>query len=533
MSIESSGEGVRYNILAPLSELASIGISVIRSSDHYEAILVLSVLKMRKKQASYVVECIEERVQINTARGFNVVKVHNIGNDTLEAYFHDVPRWRDSDNYASCTRSSHNCHVSFVIAIALRRSRFEKRRVVARIIDRSDEFNPHKSVSLHGAVLDDGETRDVYFVNIETPAVDSNALFEKDGSCSGTHLLREYGFDLAVAECENSGSVLCGIGEVLSKGDINGTGVYNPNTLQHVQLDVDFQWNLCPDNPVQNIAMNLDSRLQIYHNLKDIKSLDQNDEGYERGIARVEPGEHIYADFRVFVHSAENVTLKLHSVVMQDTTSGKRYTLVQNYTAVAFYENILHKKTCWSSRAPYGVCGLAASADNPSLKTRSNGEAFDVIEIIAPKWRDDHTWSLSATAILIQSDTDLSALPDLKMPSESDLESSKARVVQITSLFRIHKPKSFPTTSPSCEECALLAGIAIFVCCCGIATTHCCSAGRRNSSKIHVIPVYCANVSGFLHQENEAASTKASRIAPVSNKRPSKLLSMSPLALCL
>ena len=452
MTLREHAGGVRYEIEAPVKDLGELGIALTQSGDHYEAILVLSVLLLRRNEAGYFAQCTDERVHINTKQGFNVVKVYDAEQDEVEAYFHGVPRWVDSGANRSCTPQSERCHVAFVVAAALRRGEWDKRKVVARIVDLSAAFSPHDSVSLHGAVFQEGMPRDVYFIHIDTPSVDAPGLFVENRECAATAALSEYGFDLATAECVDTTSVQCGIGKVLGDGSVNGIGAYNQTTLRHRRVEVAFQWNACPEASTSNLAINLDARFLLYDKLSEIKSIVDTGMDYVPAVPFIYPGSHLYADFRVLLPSPENVTLKFHSVVLRDSKGGKKYTLVENYTTVKVYADELHRQSCWSDRSPYGTCALPAAHRNPALRQRANGEAFDVIQVLAPQWTEDHTWSIMATALLIHGATNLSQLPPLRMPTDTELETTNTSIVKFTAFFHLRKPEAEAADEWGSEE---------------------------------------------------------------------------------
>ena len=487
MHVAESDGGVRYELAAPVKDLGELGIALSRSSEHYEAMFVLSVLLVRRNAEGFFAHCSDERVHVNTKQGFNAVSVLEADSGEVEAYFHGVPRWFGAGN-SSCTRQSGTCHVAFVIAVALRRSKWDERKIVARIQDLSDEHQPHESVELHGVVSGGGMPRDVYFVNVETPSVDAAGLFDGEG-CVATTDLSEYGFDLTIGECEAE-SANCGVGEVGEDGTV-GAGGYQQSSLRHTHISVAFQWNSCPEATTMGLAVNMDARFLMYENLNDIKSIVDSGVDYVPQIPHLYPGAHMYGDFRVLVPGLENVTLKFHSVVLRDSKGGKKYTLVNNYSTVDVYQDELHRETCWQGGAPYGTCRLPFADTNAALRTRANGEAFDVIQVVAPQWKEDHTWNMVATALLIHSDTDLDKLPDLAMPNETELESSRSSVVQFSTFFRVRKPE---TLDAAWGVEYLLASLAVLLGAAAYGLARCgycgcgCGCGTREREHIHVHP---------------------------------------------
>ena len=350
----------------------------------------------------------------------------------------------------------------------------------------SDEHQPHESVELHGVVSGGGMPRDVYFVNVETPSVDAAGLYDGEG-CVATTDLSEYGFDLTIGECEAE-SANCGVGEVGEDGTV-GAGGYQQSSLRHTHISVAFQWNSCPEATTMGLAVNMDARFLMYENLNDIKSIVDSGVDYAPQIPHLYPGAHMYGDFRVLVPGLENVTLKFHSVVLRDSKGGKKYTLVNNYSTVDVYQDELHRETCWQGGAPYGTCRLPFADTNAALRTRANGEAFDVIQVVAPQWKEDHTWNMVATALLIHSDTDLDKLPDLAMPNETELESSRSSVVQFSTFFRVRKPE---TLDAAWGVEYLLASLAVLLGAAAYGLARCgycgcgCGCGTQEREHIHV-----------------------------------------------
>ena len=459
MTLNTREEGVTYHVAAPIMDLPLADIPLAIGADFYEAQFVVTAMIVQKDDAGYFVYCWDDRIHVDTRNGYSAVTIEDASSGEVVAYFSGLPNWMQDDNIF-CSLNSTTCYVEFKVALGIRRFNYFDARAVYRILDNSQTHSPHSRVDSHGLVQSTGSLpSDVFYVTVQTPRVNASTLL--DGrDCGATATLNDYGMGVVIAQCEEHDTTECGEGAVLDNGLIDSGKDYDLSELYHARLDIEFAWNTCPKYATQSTHFNLDARLFVYEHLEDIVSVVGTGGFYsDPPEVSVAGGELVYADFRVLLTHAHNVSLKLFSAVLVDEDNDLQYTLVANYTPIEAYRGILHRGTCWEQGSAFGQCQLGG---DDALRTRAHGEAFDVIAIVAPKNAGQHHWTLLATAVIVDPDV-LHPIINSTWPNQTELEGSNITVVQFHSSFRVHN--SIKTASTLLASSFLFFGffLALFV----------------------------------------------------------------------
>jgi hypothetical protein len=465
-----------YHIAAPLSQLPDIEIPVVVGRNYYEAHMVLSVLLLTPQDGTYTAQCSHERIHVDTRDGLQTVTtVEDSRMGDVLAYFHSAPVWIDEDE-GPCTVVSKSCRVQFQVLTALKRTSYSKARAIYRIRDSTTAYSPHLKVSYYGTygmqyagVL----PSDMYTILLETPPREAQQLFD-NSDCRATAELTQYDMALTTAECDD-GSYHCGVGSVAENGRISNLYTSAMQQPLFTQVKIHFDWNVCPLYVLSTGNYQVDVEINIYESLGNIQSLLQADGRPVPDSAAtqakelrniVDPYMPLYVDIRGVIldkqeGQPQNASLKLYTVYLMDEENDLLYTLWQNYTGTEQYRNILYSGSCWENTTGFGVCQLEGAEANSALHTKSNGEIFDVLRILAPPHQGDHEWSIVANAAIVRSDEQAPDFKNVSWPTPVDFPHSNISIVQFKSFFTV---RGIEKIHPSDTRKVVLVVLCVVLC---------------------------------------------------------------------